>query len=111
MSSTQRKSSIKKMNASILAHLVQEDEFERIRDLEPDNIAGLETYKAFVDWNTNCVNEFSARDVAWAQTLIGICAMLRHGTLKMVDMESCGEWTAGGFYFNAKKELVIAHPR
>jgi hypothetical protein len=99
------------MNANILARLVDEDDFERIRDIQPENVEGLETYEAFVEWNTNCVNEFSARDVAWAQTLIGICAMLRHGQLKMVDMESCGEWTAGGFYFNAKKELVIAHPR
>jgi hypothetical protein len=98
------------MTAAILAHLVNEEDFERIRDMEPDNVAGLETYEAFVEWNTNCVNEFSA-GATWAQTLIGICAMLRQGTLKMVDMESCGEWTADSFYFNAKKELVIAHPR
>jgi hypothetical protein len=37
--------------------------------------------------------------------------MLKTGTLKMVDMESCGEWTADSFYFNVKKELVIAHSR
>ena len=96
---------------AILARLLHEDDFERIRDMEPDNVAGLETYEAFVEWNTSCVNEFIANGVNWAQTLNGICQMLKTGTLKMVDMESCGEWAADSFYFNAKKELVIVHPR
>jgi len=98
------------MTAAILAYLVHEENFERIRDLEPDNVAGLETYAAFVEWNTNCVHEFIANGVNSVQTLVGICQMLKTGTLKMVDMESCGEWAAESFYFNAKKELVIVHP-
>jgi hypothetical protein len=99
------------MNASILARLVDESDFERIQHFEPENVAGMDTYAAFVEWNSKCVAEFQADGVAWAQTLLGICAMLKMGTLKMVDMEGCGEWRASGFYFNAKKELVIAHPR
>lgn len=99
------------MNANILAHLLHEDDFERIRASSPENVEGLETYEAFVTWNTNCVDGFIANGVNWAQTLIGICSMLKTGTLKMVDMESCGEWTAYSFYFNANKELVIVHPQ
>jgi hypothetical protein len=96
------------MNANILTHLLEDCEFERMQDFEPENVAGMDDYAAFVAWNARCVADLSDDDRAG---LKGVCALLKKGTLKMVDMESCGEWTACGFYFNAKKELVIVHPR
>jgi len=99
------------MNAAIRAHLIDADDFERMKAMAPENVASLDTYEAFVAWNTQCVNMFSANDATWAQTLIGLCTLLKTGKLKMVDMESCGEWNASGFYFNASKTLVLVHPR
>jgi hypothetical protein len=86
--------------------LLEKHEFERMQDMAPENVAAWATYDAFVEWNKQC---FAATVMPVA--LIGICALVRKGAMKMVDMESCGEWTACSFYFNAKKQIVIVHPR
>jgi len=96
------------MNANILAHLLEDCEFERMQDMNPKNVEGMDDYAAFVAWNARCVADLSD-DMRAALT--GVCALLKKGTLKMADMEDCGEWGASGFYFNAKKQLVIVHPR
>jgi len=96
------------MNANILTYLLKDYEFERLQDMSPENVAGMDDYAAFVAWNARCVADLSDEDRAGLKS---VCALLKKGTLKMADMEDCGEWTASGFYFNAKKELVIVHDR
>ena len=96
------------MSINILSNLVNKYDFKRMRDLEPENVAGLDTWEAFVTWNTQCVAGLTEEERVF---LKGLCSMLEKSALRMVDMESCGEWRASAFYFNAKKVLCIVHPR
>jgi hypothetical protein len=96
------------MNASILAYLLEDCEFERMQYMNPKNVEGIDDYAAFVEWNARCVANLSDEMLA---VLTGVCTLLKNDALKMSDMEDCGEWGASGFYFNAKKQLVIVHPR
>jgi len=98
----------KKMTDYILSNLVDMYDFRRIREHEPANVDGLNTWEAFVAWNTQCIAALSDEERVF---LKGLCSMLEKSTLRMVDMESCSEWRASGFYFNAKKVLCIVHPR
>jgi len=93
---------------NIMSYLVTEHDFERMQAYNSSGIAGLNSYHEFLGWNIACVNALSELD---RFVLEALCAQLNAGAVNLVDMESCVEWAACGFYYNQQKALCIIHPR
>jgi hypothetical protein len=87
-------------------YLINADQFARMRRYE--SIIEFDSYTTFEAWNIECVNALSMGD---RQVLQAIVTMLTKDSLNIVVMNTCTEWSAGGFYYNKKKQLCLVHPR
>ena len=87
--------------------LIDDDDYERMKDLDTDKIAGPE-YDDFVKFNIHVISEYSYDEcVFFAQ----LGKMLQGRKIKIQDMECCGAMSVGGVYFNTDKKLVLCCPR
>jgi len=93
------------MAVPIMNYLISADEFDRMRRYE--SIIEFDSYTAFEAWNIECVNALSEAD---RQVLQAIVSMLTKNSLNIVIMNTCTEWSAGGFYYNKQKKLCLVHP-
>ena len=89
----------------IISQIIAECEFERLQDMNRDIPKDI-TYIDFCNWNKECLMHLSQEELEWVE---GLCK--RIPKINLVDLECCGEWQAGGIYFNMQEELCIYHPR
>jgi hypothetical protein len=68
----------------------------------------LQFHKSFLEHNIKCLDEMTTDQIIWMRTLR---EMIKSKKIKLVDEESCVEFTAYGFYFDYKKNLCIINPR
>ena len=93
---------------SIVAYVVGARDYQRMIDYECRGIVLDQSYSDFLDWNTKCISELSDADRAWVW---GLCQQLGKRSIKLMDMESCGLFTAYGIYYASDKSLCIVNPR
>ena len=86
--------------------IVDEGTFERMQYHNDD--VKFEDYETFKEHNIKCLDEMNTDQIIWMRTL---CEMIKNNKIKLVDEESCVEFTAYGFYFDYKKNLCIINPR
>jgi hypothetical protein len=86
--------------------IVDEETFERM--LYHNDDIKFENYETFLEHNIKCLDEMTTDQIIWMRTLR---EMIKNKKIKLVDEESCVEFTAYGFYFNYKKNLCIINPR
>jgi hypothetical protein len=82
--------------------------FERLVDLAEIHKYPFDTYSSFYDHNIKCISDLTDTNKEWLLTL---CNKMKDRMINLVDEESCVEFEAHAFYFNAKKELCITNPR
>ena len=58
------------------------------------------SYDKFVQWNKNCILNLCEDEL---EHLDWLCDWIAKGKVRNVDMESCGEFTTEGIYFNKNK--------
>jgi hypothetical protein len=66
------------------------------------------SYDKFVQWNKNCILNLCEDEL---EHLDWLCEWIAKGRVRNVDMESCGEFSTEGIYFNKDKKLVIFNGR
>ena len=86
--------------------IVDKGTFERMQYQNKD--LKFENYDTFKEHNIKCLDEMNTEQILWMRTM---CEMIKKNKIKLVDEESCVEFTAYGFYFNNKKKLCIINPR
>jgi hypothetical protein len=67
-----------------------------------------ETYEEFLEWNLMCLKTLSPEDTTWLSEL---CKRIRNNTIKLMDEESCSQFSASEFFFDSDKNIVIVNPR
>jgi hypothetical protein len=86
-------------------------DFERMQDIsigeQKDWLEGM-SYADFMAWNVKCINQLSDEDDAW---LVILCRRMKEGDILLQDMEACCQFTAGGFFFDYDKRIIIVNPR
>jgi hypothetical protein len=65
-------------------------------------------YGEFIAWNMNCIEKQTKEETEWLKSL---CARLSRHRIKTMDLESCSEFVATGFYFDQHARLIIYNPR
>ena len=66
------------------------------------------SYDQFVQWNKKCVLNLCEDEL---EHLDWLCDWIAKDKVRNVDMESCGEFSTDGVYFNKDKKLVIYNGR
>ena len=90
----------------LISMIVDDGTFERMQ-YQNDKIK-FKDYNTFKEHNIKCLDEMTTEQIIWMRTL---CDMIKQNKIKLVDEESCVEFTAYGFYFDYKKNLCIINPR
>jgi hypothetical protein len=86
--------------------LPDEYEYERMQGINA-NYEDM-TYYDFVIWNHECLRNMTVEDRI---SLVWLCKKIKNNTINLVDMESCCEFTASGFYFDKNANICITNPR
>jgi hypothetical protein len=88
------------------AFLPDERDYERMQSIH-DHYDEM-TFHEFISWNIECIQKQTKEEEAWLNTL---CARLSRHRIKTMDLESCSEFVATGFYFDQHARLIIYNPR
>lgn len=83
-----------------------EHDYERMQS--SDDIYDEMPYDEFISWNIDCIQKQTKEEADW---LNGLCARLSRHRIKTMDLESCSEFVATGFYFDQHARLIIYNPR
>jgi hypothetical protein len=92
----------------ILSFLVEEFEFERMKELECRHIDHSMTYAEFHEWNTLCLSEQAPDYDPW---LLRLCQLMKDNQICLMDLESCAVFEACAFFYDKNKRLCIINPR
>ena len=65
-------------------------------------------YYDFIIWNHECLRNMTVEDRV---SLVWLCKKMKSNTINLVDMESCCEFNADGFYFDKDSKLCITNSR
>jgi hypothetical protein len=90
---------------NIMTFMVNAADYARMQEMNDETDVDM-SFEQFLEWNMNCLRKLSEDELKWVH---GLCERIHR--IKVVDLESCGEWKADGLYFNMKEELCIFHPR
>ena len=88
------------------AFLPDERDYERMQSIH-DHYDEM-TFHEFISWNIECIQKQTKEEEAWLNTL---CARLSRHRIQTMDLESCSEFVATGFYFDQHARLIIYNPR
>ena len=88
------------------AFLPDEHDYERMQSIH-DHYDEM-TFDEFISWNIECIQKQTKEEEAWLNTL---CERLSRHRMKTMDLESCTEFVATGFYFDQHARLIIYNPR
>jgi hypothetical protein len=92
----------------LVLFIVDKDTFERMRSYNDEINKHFKNYDTFKGHNIECLNKLSSDEILWLKKM---CEMFKDKKIKLVDEESCVEFTAHCFYFNHEKKLCITNPR
>jgi hypothetical protein len=103
MSTTEIKNALK-----LTTFIIDKDTFQRLVNLNRIKESPFDSYSNFYDHNMKCIGDLIDSDREWLLTL---CNKMHSKMINLVDEESCVEFQAYAFYFNAEKKLCITNPR
>ena len=83
-------------------YIINEYTFERMNDINK------RSYSTFLQWNVDCINDLSDKDIEWLNEL---CKRIGDKKIKLMDEESCAVFEAYKIYFDENKKLCIVNPR
>ena len=92
----------------LTTYIISEYTFKRLVNLAEIHKYPFDTYSNFYDHNMKCIGDLIDSDREWLLTL---CNKMHCKMINLVDEESCVEFEAYAFYFNADKKLCITNPR
>ena len=93
---------------SILAYVIDADDFYRMQESERHGFDADMTYSEFLEFNLQCINRLSEDERAWVW---GLCQRIRHEDISMMDLESCAVFNACAIYYSIDEKLCIVNPR
>ena len=93
---------------SILAYVVDSDDFYRMQESGCYGINDEMTYAEFLIFNQECISKLSEEDHAWVW---GLCKRIREQEISMMDLESCAVMKACAIYYSIDEKLCIVNPR
>ena len=96
------------MIQSIIEHLIDEDDYERMKTIGYKGINTELNYYEFIQWNVSCLQKLSIEEQSWVFVL---CKKISECTIGMMDMEDCSVWKAYGFYYDTEGHLCLVNPR
>ena len=81
-------------------------EFDRSKAYVGDVTKYFPTYEAFMNFQTQTIDQFSEKDIDAIEYLINLLPMLQ-----LMDKESMIPWPASGFVFAPDLTIVLFHER
>jgi len=96
----------KKNQIKFDSFLPDEYEYERMQGMN-ENYEN-ENYYDFTIWNYECLRNMTVEDRV---SLMWLCKKIKNNMINLLDMESCCEFTASGFYFDKDANICITNSR
>lgn len=96
------------VNNSILAYVVDSDDFYRMQESDCYGINGDMTYAEFLIFNQECISKLTEEDHAW---VLSLCQRIRRDDISLMDLESCSVFKACAIYYSIDEKLCIVNPR
>jgi hypothetical protein len=93
---------------AIMMHILDRDDFERMKSINEGSKYDKMSYDDFLQWNRFKIDALDKEEISWLSMLI---AYISSYEIKLVDMEDCGRWTASAFFYDMDANLCIVHPR
>lgn len=96
------------LEAAVLSVIVDELDYERMRENEARGINAGKDWDAFLEFNQQCAKEMSDTDKFMFMLLT---KRIKANKFKQMDLESCVVFGTTNMFFTTAKELVFVNPR
>jgi hypothetical protein len=93
---------------TIMEHIIDSYQYERLLNLYTENINQDFTYEQFLIWNNTCILKMNNGERLWTRNL---CLKIGFNLINLVDLEPCVPLKAVAIYFDTNGQLCIVNPR
>ena len=83
-------------------------DWERMVEVES---SAVDEELSYQDWKQSQIDTAEALSMEDCQWLTGLCSRVKERNISMMDMESCGAFTATMVFFDKEGKIVIANDR